>query len=133
MKLPIDALLNEALAARAKAYAPYSHFAVGACILTREGKLHAGCNVENAAYPLGQCAEASAIGNMIVGGSRDIQAVLVVADTPTPILPCGGCLQKISEFGEGTIDIICCNLKGLQKNFKLHELLGQPFQRDAAG
>jgi cytidine deaminase len=91
-------LLEPALAARANAYAPYSGLRVGAAIRCPDGSIHTGCNVENAAYPEGTCAEAGAIAAMVASGRRGIAEVLVVADTPEPIPPCGGCRQRLAEF-----------------------------------
>src|SRR5260221_14537761 len=96
----ISALIDAAAAAGANAYAPYSCFAVGAAIRAEDGRLHAGANVENAAFPQGQCAEASAIGAMITAGDRRLQAVLVVGAGPELCTPCGGCRQRLAEFGD---------------------------------
>lgn len=93
-----DTLVAAALAARGRAYAPYSRFAVGAAVLTDAGAMHAGCNVENAAYPEGTCAEAGAIAAMVLAGGRRI-AELVVAGAGL-CTPCGGCRQKLREFGD---------------------------------
>ena len=87
----LSEMIAAAESARARAYAPYSGFAVGAALLDDEGRIHAGCNVENAAYPQGQCAEASAIGQMVLGGGRRLRAVVVVGDAAEPVSPCGGC------------------------------------------
>jgi cytidine deaminase len=96
---PEDRALYEAAAAiRTKAYAPYSNFHVGAAILADDGKVYAGCNVENAAYPLGNCAEASAIAAMIAGGGKRITRILTIGPGRTPVTPCGGCRQRIREF-----------------------------------
>lgn len=92
-----DALADAALAARTQAYAPYSRFAVGAALRTDAGAIHSGCNVENAAYPEGTCAEAGAIAAMVLAGGRRI-AELVVAGAGL-CTPCGGCRQKLREFG----------------------------------
>jgi cytidine deaminase len=81
------------------AYAPYSRFPVGAAIYTESGFTFVGCNVENAAYPLGMCAERNAIGQMIAGGQEKIAAIVVYTPTATPTTPCGGCRQVINEFG----------------------------------
>ena len=91
-------LLDTALRARANAHAPYSGFKVGAAIRCPDGSVFAGCNVENVAYPEGTCAEAGAIAAMVAAGAREIAEVLVVADSPTPVTPCGGCRQKLAEF-----------------------------------
>jgi cytidine deaminase len=93
-----DALTEAALAARTRAYAPYSHFLVGAALRTEEGALHAGCNVENAAYPEGTCAEAGAIAAMVMAGGRRIAEIVVAGGGEMPCTPCGGCRQKIREF-----------------------------------
>ncbi len=93
-----DALMAAALAARARAHAPYSRFAVGAAVLDEQGRIHAGCNVENAAYPQGWCAETSALAAMVLAGGKRVRAVAVVADSPQPCTPCGGCRQKLREF-----------------------------------
>jgi len=92
-----DPLADAAVAARGRAYAPYSRFAVGAAVLTDEGAIHAGCNVENAAYPEGTCAEAGAIAAMVLAGGRRIAEVAVIG--AGLCTPCGGCRQKLREFG----------------------------------
>ena len=112
MSINIEKMFELASKARDNAYAPHSKFSVGACVLTDSGEYFVGGNVENACYAMGQCAEASAIGSMIVTGERKISAVMVVSDTKVPIFPCGGCLQKISEFSTDETEVICCNLRG---------------------
>ena len=94
-----DPLVALALQARAAAYAPYSRFAVGAALRTEDGALHAGCNVENAAYPLGTCAEAGAVAAMVLAGGRRVAELVVAGGGPAPCTPCGGCRQKLREFG----------------------------------
>jgi len=123
----LDELLAAAAAARSRAYAPYSGFAVGAALLDDEGRIHAGCNVENAAYPQGQCAEASAIGQMVLGGGRRLRAVLVLADAPEPVTPCGGCRQRLREFGAPDTPVIVAGLQGVRQRFTLGELLPASF------
>ncbi|MGB0356514.1 MAG: cytidine deaminase, partial [Opitutales bacterium] len=91
-------LFEKARAVREHAYAPYSQFKVGAAIRSASGKIFIGCNVENAAYPEGVCAEAGAISAMIAGGETKISEICIVADTSQPIAPCGGCRQKLAEF-----------------------------------
>jgi cytidine deaminase len=93
-----EVLLQAANSARAHAHAPYSRFAVGAAVLDEQGRIHAGCNVENAAYPQGWCAETSALAAMVLAGGKRVQAVAVVADSPQPCTPCGGCRQRLREF-----------------------------------
>jgi len=98
-------LLQAARAAREQAYAPYSRYRVGAALLDDQGRIHAGCNVENAAYPEGVCAEAGAISQMVLGGGRRILAAVVVGEGAEPVTPCGGCRQKLREFGDGALVI----------------------------
>ncbi|MCG0998116.1 MULTISPECIES: cytidine deaminase [Acetobacter] len=122
-------LTQKALAARSNAYAPYSRFHVGAALITEEGQVFAGCNVENAAYPEGVCAEAGAISAMIAaGGSRKIATILVAGKGPAPCLPCGGCRQKIREFATQRTCVLVVDEDGKQL-FKdnLHALLPASF------
>jgi cytidine deaminase len=123
----IDAMLQAALAARKNAHVPYSGFQVGACLKGKSGKLYAACNVENAAYPQSQCAEASAIGVMVAAGEKEIVEVLVVAESPEPVSPCGGCRQRLREFaGDGT-PVHLCGPDGLRCTITLGELLPLSF------
>ena len=92
-------LLDAARRVRENAYAPYSHFKVGAAIRSASGAIYTGCNVENVAYPEGTCAEAGAIAAMVAAGETELTEVLVIADSPVPVSPCGGCRQKLAEFG----------------------------------
>lgn len=105
-------LFDAAVAARAHAHAPYSGFKVGAAIRCPDGHVFAGCNVENVAYPQGTCAEAGAIAAMVASGRREIAEVLVVADSPEPVTPCGGCRQKLAEFARPETPVILAGLKG---------------------
>jgi len=91
-------LLEAATKVRENAYAPYSHFKVGAAIRATSGQIYTGCNVENVAYPEGTCAEAGAIAAMVAAGETRIAELLVIADSPAPVPPCGGCRQKLAEF-----------------------------------
>src|SRR6195952_3937614 len=100
-------LYAAAEAVRARAYAPYSRFQVGAAILADDGKIYAGCNVENAAYPIGNCAEASAIAAMLAGGGKRITRIYVTGPGSQPVTPCGGCRQRIREFAELDTPVIC--------------------------
>jgi cytidine deaminase len=125
---PLDQRLFEAAErVRAKAYAPYSKFAVGAAILADDGKIYAGCNIENAAYPLGNCAEASAIAAMIAGGAKRITRIFVTGPGVTPVTPCGGCRQRIREFAELTTPIICLGVEGEPLVTTLGDLLPHSF------
>src|SRR6478672_5112569 len=95
-----QALFAAAEAVRARAYAPYSRFQVGAAILADDGRIYSGCNVENAAYPIGNCAEASAIAAMIAGGAKRIIRIYTTGPGREPVTPCGGCRQRIREFAD---------------------------------
>ncbi len=100
----MDDVVAAAVAARERAYAPYSRFLVGAAVRTEDGAVHAGCNVENAAYPQGVCAEAGAISAMVLAGGRRIAEMVVAGAGPGPVPPCGGCRQKLREFsGPGAV------------------------------
>lgn len=105
-------LFETALGAHANAYAPYSGFRVGAAIRCADGRVFSGCNVENAAYPEGTCAEAGAIAAMAAAGGRAIAEVWVVADAPVPVTPCGGCRQKLAEFAPPETPVVLAGLKG---------------------
>jgi cytidine deaminase len=99
-------LVQAARAARTRAYAPYSQFQVGAAVLDEAGRIHAGCNVENAAYPQGTCAEAGALAAMVLAGGRRVRAVAVVGEGAQPVTPCGGCRQKLREFAAPDVLVI---------------------------
>ncbi|MDW8340193.1 MAG: purine-nucleoside phosphorylase [Geminicoccaceae bacterium] len=94
----MEELFAAAATVRARAWAPYSGFAVGAALRAESGRIFAGCNVENAAYPLSQCAEASALGALVAAGERRVLEILVVGEGPPPCVPCGGCRQRLAEF-----------------------------------
>lgn len=123
----LDALFAAARAAQARAYAPYSRFSVGAALLSEDGAVHAGCNVENAAYPSGSCAEQGAISAMVAGGGRAIRAILVIGDGPEPVTPCGACRQRIREFAAPDTRIHVCGPEGLRRTFTRDELLPESF------
>ena len=118
-----DALIKAARAVRAHAHAPYSRFAVGAAVLDEQGRIHAGCNVENAAYPQGWCAETSAIAAMVAAGGRRILAVAVCGVADDPVTPCGGCRQKIREFAADDCPIVVADEHRLVARFTLGQLL----------
>ncbi len=120
-------LRDAALAVRARAYVPYSGFHVGAALRGAGGGVHVGCNVENVAYPEGTCAEAGAIAAMIAGGETRIAEVYVVADSPVPVTPCGGCRQKLAEFGAGDVRVTMATLAGAETVMTLAELLPGAF------
>lgn len=121
------ALIAAALAARANAYAPYSQFHVGAAIRDEAGAIHHGCNVENAAYPQSQCAEATAIGAMATSGGRRIDALVVVGPEGVVCTPCGGCRQRISEFAAPETPIVIACEAGVLARTTLGALLPSSF------
>ena len=116
-------LFTAALQAFHQAYAPYSGFAVGAAILSSEGRIYAGCNVENISYPCGSCAEQSTISAMITGGDRHIQEIVILADGKDLITPCGACLQRLNEFGTPETLVHLGTPQGIQKTLSLAQLL----------
>ena len=120
-------LFAAAEAVRARAYAPYSRFHVGAAILADDGKIYAGANVENAAYPIGNCAEASAIAAMIAGGGRRIMRIYVTGPGQAPVTPCGGCRQRIREFAGQDVVVISHGVEGEPLSRTVAELLPHSF------
>ena len=123
----LQLLLDAARAARRRAYAPYSKFLVGAAVLDDQGRVHAGCNVENAAYPQGICAEAGALSAMVLAGSTRVRALLVVGEGPAWGTPCGGCRQKLREFAAPSTPVIIANGEQVQARFTLEHLLPESF------
>jgi cytidine deaminase len=128
-----DELVAAALGVRARAYAPYSGFAVGAAVLDEEGRVFAGANVENAAYPQSVCAEAAAIAAMVAAGGRRIAAIAVAGPDGPPCTPCGGCRQKIREFAAPETPVLVCGLAGVARRFTLGELLPASFGPEHLG
>jgi len=122
-------LIKEAEKARKRAYTPYSNFKVGAAILTTDGKIFTGCNIENASFGLTVCAERVAILKAISEGSTEFEAIAIIGNTNQPCSPCGACRQVVSEFGEN-IQIIMSNLKGDIKIKKIGELLPEAFSKN---
>jgi cytidine deaminase len=120
-------LFDAALAAMANAHAPYSNYPVGAAVRAESGRVYAGCNVENAAYPQGWCAETSAIAAMVSAGERRITAVLTVAGGELVGTCCGGCRQKLREFADLAVPIWSCAPDGIRATFTLDELLPHSF------
>ena len=123
----LEALFAAAKAARQRAYAPYSRFSVGAAIRAPSGAIYCGCNVENAAYPQGSCAEAGAIAAMALAGERRIVDLLVVGDGEALCTPCGGCRQRIREFADVQTRVHVAGLAGVRASFALEELLPHSF------
>jgi cytidine deaminase len=124
-------LLQAACEARKLAYVPYSHFPVGAAVLTDSGQVYAGCNIENASYGLTVCAERTAIFKAITAGEKRIIALAVVADTAGPIAPCGACRQVMAEFHIETVTM--ANVGGESRTVKFSELLPYAFSSDDMG
>ncbi|MEX0309593.1 MAG: cytidine deaminase [Tateyamaria sp.] len=121
-------LKEAALQVRENAHAPYSEFKVGAALRTTDGEVFVGCNVENVAYPEGTCAEAGAIAAMVAaGGGREIAEAYVVAGSPMPVTPCGGCRQKLAEFGAGDVRVTMATTGGIEQVMTLAELLPGAF------
>ncbi|MBS3970394.1 MAG: cytidine deaminase [Clostridia bacterium] len=118
----LNQLLEIAIEARKNSYSPYSKFPVGAAVLTKDGKVYTGCNVENAAYGITLCAETVAVAKAVSEGSRNIAAVAVAADTEGVCRPCGSCRQFILEFGDEIV-IIMGNLKGNMETKNIKELI----------
>ncbi len=122
-----QAMLDLARRAMDQAYAPYSKFQVGAVVRGANGRLYAGCNVENAAYPQGCCAEASAISAMVIDGERRIVEVAVIGRGEALVTPCGGCRQRLREFARGDTPIHVCGPAGVRKTMTLEALLPLAF------
>ncbi|WP_234855610.1 cytidine deaminase [Paracoccus everestensis] len=116
-------LLDAARAVREMAYVPYSQFKVGAAIRGASGAVYRGCNVENVAYPEGTCAEAGAIAAMVAAGETEMIEVAVIADSPSPVPPCGGCRQKLAEFGRGDTPVLLATTEGATLATTVGELL----------
>ncbi|WP_424944051.1 cytidine deaminase [Aliiroseovarius crassostreae] len=123
-------LLEAATEVRENAHAPYSNFKVGAALRTKSGTIFSGCNVENVAYPEGTCAEAGAIAAMCAAGEREIAEVLVIADAPLPVTPCGGCRQKLAEFSDGDVQITMTTTDGKAMTMTMAELLPGAFTNE---
>lgn len=123
-------LIDAAAKVRERAYAPYSNFKVGAAIRGAGGAVHVGCNVENVAYPEGTCAEAGAIAAMIAAGETRVAEVAVIADSPIPVSPCGGCRQKLAEFGSPDVVVTLANTDGVTLVTTIGDLLPGVFTED---
>jgi|TARA_B110000438_G_scaffold291008_1_gene327416 cytidine deaminase len=113
--------------AMSKAYVPYSNYPVGVLIVTDNGNTYTGCNVENASYPLGNCAEASAIASMVMGGEKKIKHIYVMTKNDEGGIPCGGCRQRIREFSDSNTEVFMCSKDGVQGRVNLSELLPHSF------
>jgi len=113
--------------AMSKAYVPYSNYPVGVLIVTDNGNTYTGCNVENASYPLGNCAEASAIASMVMGGEKKIKHIYVMTKNDEGGIPFGGCRQRIREFSDSNTEVFMCSKDGVQGRVNLSELLPNSF------
>lgn len=123
----MDDLLQLARRMMLRAHAPYSKFHVGAAVRADDGSIHGGCNVENAAFPQGACAEAGAIAAMVAAGGRRILECVVVGPGPEVITPCGGCRQKLREFATDDLPVHLCGPDGLHRTVTLGLLLPMSF------
>nr|WP_233577761.1 cytidine deaminase [Paracoccus yeei] len=121
-------LVDAARAVRERAYVPYSKFKVGAAVRGASGAIYHGCNVENVAYPEGTCAEAGAIALMVASGETELVEVAVIADSPSPVPPCGGCRQKLAEFGRSDTPVLLATTAGATLATTIGELLPGRFQ-----
>lgn len=130
MTIDDQALLEAAKAVRMRAHAPYSGYKVGSAVLDEQGRIHAGCNVENAAYPEGACAETNAIGAMVTAGGKRIVAIAAVGGRQDleACTPCGGCRQRILEFSDANTRIILLDRNGRLQHYTVDELLPASFR-----
>ena len=117
-----EELLAQAINSRSAAYAPYSHFAVGAALETRSGRVFTGCNVENLSFGLTICAERNAVFAAVAAGEQDFTQIIIVADSQDPVTPCGACRQVLAEFAED-MDVRSVNLQGVEYRARLRDLL----------
>lgn len=123
-------LLDAAREVREMAYVPYSRFKVGAAVRGASGKIYTGCNVENVAYPEGTCAEAGAICAMVAAGEMELIEVAVIADSPNPVASCGGCRQKLAEFGKPDTPVLLATVSGATMATTIGEMLPGRFDAD---
>jgi cytidine deaminase len=130
MNMTQQDLFESAKAAMAHSHSPYSKFPVGAAIRAKSGAIYAGCNIENASYPEGWCAETSAISQMIVAGDTEISEILVLAEKMDKITPCGGCRQRISEFASASTPVHLCDANGVVETVTIEDLLPKSFDLD---
>ncbi|KEJ88103.1 cytidine deaminase [Sulfitobacter donghicola DSW-25 = KCTC 12864 = JCM 14565] len=122
-----------AMAVRENAHAPYSGFKVGAAVRAASGEVYRGCNVENVAYPEGTCAEAGAIAAMVAAGETEVLEAYVVAGSPLPVTPCGGCRQKLAEFGAQDVVVTMATVDGVEQKMRIADLLPGAFDPSFLG
>ena len=129
MSTSVHKLLHKALEVRSKAYAPYSSYSVGCALLDNQGGVHVACNVENAAFPLGSCAEANAIGAMVATGATRICTLVIVGGFSNleHCQPCGGCRQRIQEFADTNTRVLLLNDSGELDSYSMEDLLPNSF------
>ena len=125
-----EELRSAAWKAMARSHSPYSKFPVGAAIEDEAGRVHVGANIECVAYPLGSCAETTAIGHMIMAGGTRIRAVAVVAREKASVTPCGGCRQRLAEFAAADVPVHLCDDKRVVETVRLGDLLPRSFAAD---
>jgi cytidine deaminase len=123
-------LFESAKTAQKQAYAPHSKFQVGAAVLTLDGQIFSGCNVENVAFPVGTCAEQNAIGAMVNAGFQRIEAILILGPQETALVPCGACRQRILEFAHAQTLVLCASPSGIKAVYTCEELLPHAFKTD---
>jgi cytidine deaminase len=123
----LQRLVEAAREARGRAHAPYSKFAVGAALLDEQGRIHAGCNIENAAYPESLCAEGVALAHLVMAGGRRVIAAAVAGVAPEPVAPCGGCRQKLHEFASDDATIVVADMDAVRLTTTLGALLPSSF------
>ena len=123
-------LFEAATAAMAKAHAPYSRFPVGAALRTEDGRIFSGCNIGNASFPEGWCAETTALGHYVMGGGGRITEIAVVAEKMDRITPCGGCRQRLAEFAGPDAKLHLCDGNGVVETLTMAEILPLGFQGD---
>ncbi|AEH54652.1 MULTISPECIES: cytidine deaminase [Heyndrickxia] len=128
--MDVEKWVKDAIEIRKAAYVPYSHFEVGACLVTKSGKEYLGCNIENASYGLSNCAERTAIFKAVSEGEREFQYMVIAGDTDEPIVPCGACRQVMSEFCGKDMPVLLVNTKGDRRLTTVGELLPGAFSKD---
>lgn len=126
----VDTLINKATDMLEKAYVPYSHFPVGAALLTKEGEVFSGCNIENASFGLTNCAERTAIFKAVSEGKKEFEYLVVTGDTDGPISPCGACRQVLAEFCGPDMPVLLTNNKGNKQITTVSELLPGAFKSE---
>ena len=128
--MDVEKLVAESKKAREKAYVPYSKFPVGAALLAEDGTIYHGCNIENSAYSMTNCAERTAFFKAVSDGVRSFKALVVVADTEGPVSPCGACRQVIAEFCDGSMPVYLTNLNGDVEETTVAKLLPGAFSKE---